>query len=174
MKYSLGTAMSARAENDTPDPASSAGARGAFGFRDTSAANGPATLPHEKEKFLEALEQNADWHPAWLRAIALAWQNDEYKRQLTSNPREFLRKYCRYELPQYLEMTVKEDPSTESVFVPGQPGGSSPSEEWVWHLPLTELTMYLPPRPEDERVAPVALAAYEAIGKTYPFTTFTC
>jgi ribosomally synthesized peptide (two-chain TOMM family) len=174
MKHTGNVIKRAPAQDDHADNGASEGAEGTFGFRDAPAGDRKETFPHDKEKFLEALEQNADWQPAWLRAIALAWQSDEYKRELTGNPREFLRKYCHYELPRYLELKIEEDPSKESAFDPGTPGGAAPAENWVWHLPLTHLTMYLPPKPKDEGVAPVALAAYEAIGKTYPFTTLTC
>jgi ribosomally synthesized peptide (two-chain TOMM family) len=121
------------------------------------------------EDFTAASKKNADWQPAWLRAIALAWSSTRMKEDLIADPKAFLLNYCGFELPDHLLLTVREDDDPESGWDPT--GGDDKPNTWLWKVKQTELTMYIPKRPEDADQRPVALAAYEALGRVYPFTT---
>jgi hypothetical protein len=50
-------------------------------------------------------------------------------------------------------------------------GNVTSGTDWTWTLPRSVLIMYLPPKPSGGKdIAAVALAAYDAVGKSYPFT----
>ncbi|XXX72872.1 BMA_0021/BMA_0022 family TOMM bacteriocin [Sorangium sp. So ce134] len=102
----------------------------------------------EVEDELSALE------PAWLRAVALSWEDPAQLARLKSDPREFLMACCGHALPPGIELTVREA---------GEPGSPS-GEGWRfceqrkgWDPSANAIALYVPPRPElDDR--PVALA----------------
>ncbi|KYF76978.1 hypothetical protein BE20_04335 [Sorangium cellulosum] len=100
------------------------------------------------EDELQALES------AWLRAVALSWEDPAQLARLKRDPREFLRACCGYALPQGIELTVRE------AREPGAPSG----EGWrfceqrkAWDLSAGVITLHVPPAPE-QTDRPVALA----------------
>jgi ribosomally synthesized peptide (two-chain TOMM family) len=134
----------------------------------------PKVVLGAQEDFTKASKQNADWQPAWLRAIALAWSDKKYFDELVGvdakgqpKARAFFLKYCNFCLPDHLLLTVEYDEA--AVWDPI--GGDDKPDTWLWRVKQTQLTMYLPRPPEKLEERPVALAAYEAMGRVYPFTT---
>ncbi|WP_437826977.1 BMA_0021/BMA_0022 family TOMM bacteriocin [Sorangium sp. So ce1153] len=91
---------------------------------------------------------------AWLRAVALSWEDPAQLESLKRDPREFLMVCCSYSLPPGIELTVRE--AREPISSNGeawrfceQREGRDPSSRAI--------TLYVPPPPalEDQ---PVALA----------------
>ncbi|WP_437313470.1 BMA_0021/BMA_0022 family TOMM bacteriocin [Sorangium sp. So ce385] len=104
------------------------------------------------EDELQALES------AWLRAVALSWEDPAQLARLKRDPREFLRVCCGYALPPGIELTVRE------AREPGAPSG----EGWRfceqrkgWDLSAGVITLHVPPAPEllDRPVALAELAS---------------
>ena len=123
-----------------------------------------------EEDPVSGLDTTIKWQMVWLEAIALAWRDDRFKKQLLGDPRAALKEYFNFDLGPYVKLTVREasppkhdhDPKTrlEHAF-----GGWDPA-----HDPLTsEMIMALPPAPRVEDQA-VALSFYNASGRAYPFT----
>jgi ribosomally synthesized peptide (two-chain TOMM family) len=105
------------------------------------------------------------WQYAWTSAIALAWSNPNMKSQLITDPHHFFKVYTNYILPSGITLTVKEMEKSDKD---GQVTGWDPWNR-IWYLQKTELTMYIPtPPPLDQQA--VALAAYSATARAYPFT----
>jgi ribosomally synthesized peptide (two-chain TOMM family) len=122
-----------------------------------------------RELFLIGLETMAQWQSTWLRAIALAWSDPKLEALLIKDPKQFFRVYCTYKLPEHLNLKVQKDPSKAARWEPGNPA----KDDWTWLLSRTEMTMFIPPKPEAGQSA-VALAAYDAVGKSYPFSCCCC
>lgn len=123
-----------------------------------------------EEDPVSGLDTTIKWQMVWLEAIALAWRDDRFKKQLLEDPRAALKEYFNFDLGPYVKLTVREaskpehdhDPKTklEHAF-----GGWDPGQD-----PLTsEMIMALPPAPKVEDQA-VALSFYNASGRAYPFT----
>ncbi|WP_434047016.1 MULTISPECIES: BMA_0021/BMA_0022 family TOMM bacteriocin [Sorangium] len=83
---------------------------------------------------------------ACLRAIALAWEDRAKLELLRSDPRRFFRTFCDYELPQNLDLNIRESPQAP----PAEGGGAWgwDSRHGRWNLPKAEITLYLPPPPD--------------------------
>ena len=124
----------------------------------------PEAEPYTREDYLEGTEHLHAWRPAWLRAIGLAWSDEELARQLCEDPYKFLLNYCEYKMPRTVDIVVV--PDEGSKWVPGMPE----RHNWRWNLTRNVLVLHLPQKPVNDSEGPVALAAYEAVGKTYPFT----
>jgi ribosomally synthesized peptide (two-chain TOMM family) len=103
------------------------------------------------------------WQYAWPTAIALAWASEDRRQELKNDPREFFRVWANYKLPEGLTLHVEETPQK-----PGELSGWDP-EKGCWYLKKSVLTMFLPPRPNVDQQA-IALAAYNATARAYPFT----
>lgn len=144
------------------------------------------SVEFSKANYLYGLEYMEEWRATWQRAIALAWSDpvDEpgrtcLKSQLLANPFHFFKTYCNYALPPTVDLLVVDAatlpdaqgfvPGTFSPDNPDDPGGAN-APNWRWVLPRSVLIMFLPPPPADDKIKAVALAAYEAVGKSYPFT----
>ncbi|WP_437949889.1 BMA_0021/BMA_0022 family TOMM bacteriocin [Sorangium sp. So ce296] len=97
---------------------------------------------------------------AWLRAVALSWEDPAQLVRLKSDPREFLMACCGYPLPRGIELTVRE------AGEPGSPCG----EGWRfceqrkgWDPSASVLVLYVPPRPHlDDRAVALAQLASDA------------
>lgn len=142
-------------------------------------------LEFSKANYLNGLEYTEEWRATWQRAIALAWSDPHddaksgrksLKSQLLADPFVFFKEHCNYALPPTVNLVVVD---AEKVMPSAQPWGFVPdgdSPYWKWVLPRCVLIMFLPPAPRDKTGKPdpnsyaVALAAYEAVGKSYPFT----
>lgn len=121
--------------------------------------------PAPAENPLVGLEGAMAWQYAWTSAIALAWSDPKMKSKLITDPHQFFKVYTNYILPSGLTLTVKEMEKKDGA---GQATGWDP-ENKIWYLQKTELTMYIPtPPPLDQQA--VALAAYGATARAYPFT----
>jgi ribosomally synthesized peptide (two-chain TOMM family) len=105
------------------------------------------------------------WQYAWTSAIALAWSDAKMKTQLIEDPHKFFKVYANYILPTGIKLTVKEMEKHDKA---GETTGWNPDNK-IWYLQKTELTMYIPTPPPLEQQA-VALAAYSATARAYPFT----
>jgi ribosomally synthesized peptide (two-chain TOMM family) len=121
--------------------------------------------PAAAENPLVGLEGALAWQYAWTSAIALAWSDKKLTKQLCDDPHKFFKVYTNYILPTGIKLTVKpmetEDGAKEQT-------GWDPHNK-IWYLQKTELTMYIPTPPPLEQQA-VALAAYSATARAYPFT----
>ena len=121
--------------------------------------------PAGAEDPLVGLRGAMAWQYAWTSAIALAWSDPKMKLMLKNDPHSFFKAYTNYILPTGITLTVKE---MEKADKDGMPTGWN---QWdgIWYLQKTELTMYIPPPPPLDQQA-VALAAYCATARAYPFT----
>lgn len=126
---------------------------------------GPVT--YKGENFVLGAGISYDWLPAWLRAIALAWSDTQLKQALVERPQEFLKTYCNYTIPDTVEIVVREDTASQFTTDPNN------HDSYQWVMSKNVLILNLPQKPESESQAAVALAAYEAVGLSYPFTC-TC
>ena len=125
----------------------------------------PLDMEPGDEGILKGLVGRQSWQFAWARAIAKAWQNDEYKSLLLSDSKVALKEFG-FNTPPGLTITIREyDGSKQYNPQPHKNGWIDMVEELAG-----EVIMILPPRPDDDQQA-LALADYNATGVTYPFTT---
>ena len=104
------------------------------------------------------------WRRAWARAVAFAWESKEHEKELLKNPEKIFEMFD-YEIPPGLKVKVeKYKGDNEYKYKPGKNGWLHMEDELSG-----EVTMILPPAPKKELQA-LALADYDATGKTYPFT----
>lgn len=91
----------------------------------------------------------ATWRRIWLKAVARAWNNEAFKKQLIAHPIETLHKEFGYKVPSSIHIQVVEtDPSSRDI------GWS----EKGWNLPQTTLVLPLPPKPAGVADGAVALS----------------
>lgn len=156
------------------------------------------TTDFSKANYVYGLEYMEEWRATWQRAIALAWsdpgpEQTSLKSQLLADPFHFLKMHCNYALPPTVELLVVDakdviDPQQAQNAAPESTCGFHPAKalkqvglesllepdwsgpRWKWTLPRSVLIMFLPPPPDDPKNWAIALAAYEAVGKSYPFT----
>jgi ribosomally synthesized peptide (two-chain TOMM family) len=128
-----------------------------------------AVTAHEEDP-IQGLDTTIKWQMVWLEAIALAWRDPGFKKQLLADPRGTLREYFKFDLGPYVKLTVREATAPHVDGPPKSPiehafDGWDPSVD-----PLrSEMIMALPPAPKLENQA-VALSFYNASGRAYPFT----
>ncbi|WP_437953706.1 BMA_0021/BMA_0022 family TOMM bacteriocin [Sorangium sp. So ce296] len=135
-------------------------------------------VPHLKEPQLgepvpvedpiQGIRGALEWQNAWMTAIALVWSDDtgELQDALIEDPETFFKKQCKYTLPAGIQLTVRLMPEKDD---------KGDKNEWntekrQWWMSKSEVVMYLPPAPADEKQRPVALSTYAATGRAYPFT----
>ena len=100
-----------------------------------------------------------EFQEVYLRAIALAWKDADFKAALLDNPDAALADYFAYRCPWNLVLKVREAAAGE--------GWDDQTQSW--HLPPIKTTFGLPKAPDiDEQL--VAFAAYNDAGPTYLFT----
>jgi hypothetical protein len=92
------------------------------------------------------------------------------KSQLINYPFLFLKTYCNYALPPTVDLVVVDATTMTSPWGFQQDPSTPNGPGWRWTLSPSVLIMFLPPAPTDGTSDAVALAAYEAVGKSYPFT----
>ncbi|AUX23792.1 hypothetical protein SOCEGT47_043220 [Sorangium cellulosum] len=103
------------------------------------------------------------WRDVWLSAVALAWRNEQFKRDLLKDPRRALEQQFNYQLPWQMELIVKEGEGQWDATTDGRAG--------KWNdLSNMTLTIPLPPAPAAQDAA-IALANYSSLGRAYPFST---
>ncbi len=135
------------------------------GFHNSADVNGDVLHPVGPEGPLLGIRDSMKWQDAWMLAIAIAWSDDALKEELIREPRKFFKERCAFNLPSGLTFKVTTMPTHDSH---GNNTGWDP-ERRMWYLKNTEVTMYLPPAPDLQDQA-IALSAYLATGRTYPFT----
>ena len=139
-------------------------------------------IEFSKANYVNSLEYTEDWRTAWQRAIALAWSDPGLKHKLVHDPFLFLKEHCNYALPPTVELLVvpcetlkPRLPSEHDTLGFHAEQGHDNGPNWKWVLPRTVVIMSLPPPPggwdhPDQNSYAVALNAYDAVGKSYPFT----
>ena len=100
-----------------------------------------------------------DFRAKVLQMIALVWEDDAVRKDLMDNPRAAFRQHLQYDLPYPVDAIVSPD---NAQWCP--PG----FQDWVVQH-NEEVTLFLPPPPQDARQRASALAAYNAKHLT-PFT----
>jgi len=117
-----------------------------------------------------ALESTMHWQVIWPRAIALAWEDKEFHRQLKADPRKAIQDRFNYHLMDDLDLVVEDAPA-DAQFDPSKATYSSSGEvqdPWA-SLPNLKLTLSIPPAPPAE-LQGIAITAYQDTGRTYPFS----
>ncbi len=117
------------------------------------------------ENPLEGLESNEAWRYAWSRAVAKAWQDPKFQDLLLTDTIAALKTFD-YDVPNGLKLDVKKYEGNEAYQEQNGVNG------WI-HMTnelSSHVTMILPPAPAVDEQA-IALADYQATGRTYPFTT---
>ena len=109
---------------------------------------------------IPSYESLLELQEVYLRAIALAWRDPEFKQALLTDAGDALGRYFDYKSPWLLDLKVKEA---------GPAYGWNP-EKRAWSLPPHTLTFGIPSRPADIVEEPVALAAYNDAGPAFLFT----
>ncbi|WP_437541811.1 BMA_0021/BMA_0022 family TOMM bacteriocin [Sorangium sp. So ce367] len=110
-----------------------------------------ARPPHERGAMEEGL---LELEGAWLRAVALCWEDATQLDRLKSDPRGYLMACCGYAVPPGIELTIRE--AREA----GSPDGDALrfcEQRRGWDPSAGAITLYIPPPPELED-QPVALA----------------
>lgn len=116
------------------------------------------------EDVIFGLRSDEEWKYAWARAIAKAWESDEYRALLLSDAEAALLQFG-YTMPLGTKLNV-ESYSGEHQFEDKEKANG-----WL-HFKnelASSVTMVLPPAPAVEKRA-IALADYQATGRTYPFS----
>jgi ribosomally synthesized peptide (two-chain TOMM family) len=108
------------------------------------------------------LAASQHWAIVWIRAIAKAWSDPNFKNKLlnTATTRDAFETDLNYQLNEGLDLEVRE---SKGAYAPGNP------DPWQG-LQKHKLIMYLPPAPPVAQRA-IALAEYADTGRTYPFTS---
>ena len=108
-----------------------------------------------------------DLGQVYMRAIELAWRDEEFKERLLKDPVDALSHYFHYNLPWNVELKVE------------LPKGDGPSEDqnWGWDsnlqkwtLPRNKMSIGIPTPPKNIEDQAVALAMYHVAGPNYLFT----
>jgi ribosomally synthesized peptide (two-chain TOMM family) len=107
----------------------------------------------------------------WLRAVALAWTDDEvgkkFRALLRDDPERALEEYFNYKCPFSIKLRVNTaEPTTEHPgWVPAK--GGKPG---YWKLPPNKIVFGVPSKPAPIYDEAVALAAYVEGGPSYLFS----
>jgi ribosomally synthesized peptide (two-chain TOMM family) len=116
------------------------------------------------EDVIFGLRSDEEWKYAWARAVAKAWENSEFCELLIKDAEAALLEFG-YKMPLGTKLNV-EKYTGEKVFedLEGANGWLHFKNEFA-----SSVTMVLPPAPEVEKRG-IALADYQATGRTYPFS----
>lgn len=115
-------------------------------------------MPRNNE--VPSYESLLEFQEVYLRAVALSWENDEFKQAFLEKPQDALARYFGYRCPWTVELRVKE--ADKSTYGWDQKQGK-------WYLPRIKMSFGIPKAPEmKERL--VAFGAYNDAGPTYLFT----
>ena len=160
---------------------------------------GPSSASKDGSKIIghefnpEVFAQSMHWRVIWIKVIAKAWADKDFKKDLKDNPHETILKHFRYELNSELDLYIKEvDELKNGLCVPMyMPNVEYPpynkdapynkdvnknidstvpfKDPWAG-LPRHKLVLVLPPKPQDGDNA-IALGDYADTGRTYPMTS---
>ncbi len=116
------------------------------------------------ENTIMGLKADEEWKYAWARAVAKAWESPGFRDLLLTDAAAALKDFG-YTMPQGTKLKV------ESYAGDCQYQDEKGCNGWMQFKDelASEVTMILPPTPDLEKRA-VALADYQATGRTYPFT----
>ncbi|MCW8996546.1 MAG: BMA_0021/BMA_0022 family TOMM bacteriocin [Psychromonas sp.] len=117
------------------------------------------------ENVILGLESNEEWKYAWARAIAKAWESAEYRELLLKDAAAALNEFG-YKLPNGMKLKVESYQGEQNY---QDDKGCNGWGHFKNEL-ASSVTMILPPTPVLEKRA-IALADYQATGRTYPFST---
>jgi ribosomally synthesized peptide (two-chain TOMM family) len=132
------------------------------------------------EPVLPAFEFNAIWRSVWLRTVARAWRDEDFKSRLVGAPTDdgtspstkAALGEAGLSFPEFfnklIEIEVKEYEGDDLKNYRANPKGNG----WK-HFGSDlrcRLTLTLPPKPDDPQDFAIALADYEAGGRVYPFS----
>lgn len=111
------------------------------------------------------------WIGTWNKAVAESWRDPEFAKALVANPKEALREKFGFVFREKMTLIV-EPVEKGSADEDGNPHGWTTGADGPggWHLPCTEVRMFLPPPPEASEEA-VAVMAYWETGQALPFST---
>jgi ribosomally synthesized peptide (two-chain TOMM family) len=109
-----------------------------------------------------------DWRDVWLKAVAMAWEDPDFKAYLLRDARGALREHLGYELPRFIDFKVVDHDQFPQAAAEAPWGWDARTHEW--RLPEAQLTFPLPPPPAQLKLQAVALADFARAGRTYPFT----
>lgn len=124
-------------------------------------------MPRNNE--LPSYESLLEFQEVYIRAIALAWNDDTFKGALEQNTEQALEDYFGYRCPWNIKLEVRDpDPDEQCEWK---------KDEHRWVLPRNTVQIGLPIRPNgnhrpasDHDCTAIALAAYNDAGPTYLFT----
>lgn len=116
-------------------------------------------MPRNNE--LPSYQTLLKFQEVYLRAIALAWSDDTFKKQLLENAEKTFQDYFGYICPWNVALSVVEPYPTGSY--------KWNSDLMCWNLPKNSIGIGIPKKPDEDN-QPVALAAYNDAGPTYLFT----
>lgn len=122
------------------------------------------------ENVVFGLETALEWSTVWMKCIARAWQDPEFKAALLRDPEHTLFSYFQFTLPPTVRLQILEL-TPEQMQQKGYGWRGNLSGQSGWLMPPNQLQMILPPMPQDPTMQAVALADYADTGRTYPFTT---
>lgn len=111
----------------------------------------------------------------YLRAVALAWQDDEvgqrFKKFLFRDTNQALTNYFNYQCPFSVKFGIQETlPDQHATWIPTKhEGGKIVPGHWSGLLP-NELVYLVPNKPEPMYDEAIALSAYVASGPNYLFS----
>ena len=109
-----------------------------------------------------------EFQKVYVRVIALAWRDPEFKQALTDDARQALADYFGYILPWNIDLEIFTDDTNP------QPDGKratwSPENNSWENVPNNSVTFGVPRPPQDKESHSIALAAYSDAGPAYLFT----
>ncbi len=115
---------------------------------------------------LPSYESFLELHEVWLRAIALSWKDERFKKMLIEDTEKALQEYLNFKSPWNINIKVIKPEDSSAKWHP-----ASDDKEGFWELPKDKFTYGLPPKPElPEDDEAIALAAYNDSGPGYLFT----
>lgn len=115
-------------------------------------------MPRNNE--LPSYETLLEFQEVYLRAVALSWTDEDFKKELIHDANMALQKYFAYKCPWTVNLSVDE---------PKDSNYGWNSDLKSWNLPKNSIGIGIPVKPDKDSQA-VALAAYNDAGPTYLFT----
>ncbi|MEM7251273.1 MAG: BMA_0021/BMA_0022 family TOMM bacteriocin [Pseudomonadota bacterium] len=119
---------------------------------------------------LPSYESLLEFSEVYLRAIALAWEEPSFARDLQRNAPKALRDWLDYVVPWDAEIRVRPVNREYGHFTPAC---RDKNDQWLpgkWTLPRNKIRYGLPERPDKHAHEAIALAAYYDSGPVYLFT----
>ncbi len=112
-----------------------------------------------------------EFNEVYLRAIALAWKDETFKKMLLKDAGKAIEAYFNYRCPWSIDLSARELTKEEKK----KGGGWHPSTDThagFWRLPVNVFSFNIPPKPKDidSTEEAIAMAAYNDSGPTYLFT----